>query len=51
MSKFEIGNNLAREIIDYRENHGKLKDRDELDLPGFTPMMIKDLQQNKGISL
>lgn len=48
----EIGSNLAKEIIAYREKHGKLKDWDELnDLPGFTTMMIKDLQQNKNVSL
>ncbi len=48
----ELGNNLAKEIIDYREQHGKLKNWDELmDLPGFTNMMVKDLQQNKNLSL
>ncbi len=44
----ELGNNLAREIMMFRDQHGKIKDWNELlDIPGFTPMLIEDLKRHE----
>jgi DNA uptake protein ComE-like DNA-binding protein len=48
----DLGDNLAREIMMYREQHGKIKDWNELlEIPGFTPMLIDDLKKHQRVSL
>lgn len=44
----DLGNNLAKEIMMFREQHGKINDWNELlEIPGFTPMLIDDLKNHQ----
>ncbi len=48
----QLGDNLAREIVMFRDQHGKIMDWNELlDVPGVTPMLIDDLKKHDQVSL
>ncbi len=44
----ELGSNLAKEIVMFRDQHGKIKDWNELlEVPGMTPLLIEDLKKHE----